>query len=252
MRKTVFILLAEVLPLNRSLEKDLLAKLLFDMFKKVLIAEDMDDINKGVYATLKEMGVRHIDQAQYCDDAYLKVQKAIANGTPYDLLITDLSFKNDYRVQYYTSGLDLVKALREKEIAIPVIVYSVEDRLQPVRTFINIYKASGYVCKGRHGLKDLVRAVNQAYSSEEPFLSFSVEKALKSSESNDINDYDIQLLNQLAKGHSQTQISANFAKNNISPNSLSSIEKRLTKLKDIFRANNSAHLVAKAKDSGFI
>ena len=43
------------------------------MFKKVLVAEDMDDINRGIFNTLVDLGVDQIDQVQYCDDAYLKI-----------------------------------------------------------------------------------------------------------------------------------------------------------------------------------
>ena len=74
------------------------------MFQKVIIAEDMDDIHKGVYDTLDGLGIREIHQEQYCDNAYLKIKKAALEHEPYDLLITDLSFKADYRVQKYVSG----------------------------------------------------------------------------------------------------------------------------------------------------
>ena len=46
------------------------------MFSKVIVAEDQDDINKGVVASLKELGVPEIQHVQYCDDAYLKIKKA--------------------------------------------------------------------------------------------------------------------------------------------------------------------------------
>ena len=66
------------------------------MFKKVLVSDDMDDINRGIYNTLSELGVKHIDQVQYCDDAYLKINKAIFDEAPYELLITDLFFNLRY------------------------------------------------------------------------------------------------------------------------------------------------------------
>ena len=40
--------------------------------------------------------------------------------------------------------------------------------------------------------------------------------------------------------------------NNIKPSSLSSIEKRLNKLRIDFKANNAIHLVSTAKDLGLI
>ncbi|CAL2104204.1 DNA-binding response regulator, NarL/FixJ family, contains REC and HTH domains [Tenacibaculum sp. 190130A14a] len=222
------------------------------MFKKVLVAEDMDDINKGVYTMLQEIGVGEIDQVQYCDDAYLKIQRAIIDKNPYDLLITDLSFKKDHRPQEYTSGKELVQALEEKEIAISVIVYSVEDSLQKVRTLLQNSKVKGYICKGRNGLKDLNKAIHKVLQNDTPFLSYQVEKAMKRPSSNEIKQYDIRLMEKLSEGLSQPEISRYFTNNGITPGSLSSVEKRIIKLKDILRANNTAHLVAKAKDSGFI
>ncbi|CAM1373337.1 response regulator [Tenacibaculum xiamenense] len=222
------------------------------MYKKVLVAEDMDDINKGVLSTLQEMGVSIIHQVQYCDDAFLKIMKANQDEDPYDLLIADLSFKEDHREQKYKSGVDLIQVLKEKEISIPTIVYSGEDRLQMVRRLINEYGVRAYVCKGRNGLYDLKKAILNINESSSPFLSFQVEGARRDSNDNDISPYDINLMKHLSEGLSQPEISAHFVRKGISPGSLSSVEKRIIRLKDIFRANNTAHLVALAKDSGFI
>ena len=68
----------------------------------------------------------------------------------------------------------------------------------------------------------------------------------------EIDDFDIQLLKQLANGHSQEEISTHFKNNKISPSSLSSLEKRLNKLRIEFKANNAIHLVAIVKDLGLI
>ncbi|SED12544.1 DNA-binding response regulator, NarL/FixJ family, contains REC and HTH domains [Tenacibaculum sp. MAR_2009_124] len=222
------------------------------MYKKVLVAEDMDDINKGVLSTLQETGISVVHQVQYCDDAFLKVMKANQDNDPYDLLIVDLSFKEDHRKQEYKSGEDLIKVLREKDIEIPIMVYSGEDRLQMVRRLINEYGVKAYVCKGRNGLHDLKKAIKSIGESSSPFLSIQVEGARRDSSDNDISPYDINLMKHLSKGLSQPEISAHFVRKGISPGSLSSVEKRIIRLKDIFRANNTAHLVALAKDSGFI
>ena len=41
------------------------------MFKKVLIAEDLDSINGGLKATLGTLGIDDITHVKYCDDAIL-------------------------------------------------------------------------------------------------------------------------------------------------------------------------------------
>ena len=103
------------------------------MFTKVLIADDLEIINQGVYTVLQDMGITNITQVQYCDQAYLKIKAAILEETPYDLLITDLSFTADHRKQNIRSGTDLLEVLKEENIQIKTVVYTVEDRFQLVR-----------------------------------------------------------------------------------------------------------------------
>ena len=47
------------------------------MFKKVLVAEDFDSISITVGQALGELSVSEIHHAKYCDDAILKIKKAI-------------------------------------------------------------------------------------------------------------------------------------------------------------------------------
>ena len=75
------------------------------MFKKVLIAEDMEDINKGVHTLLTELGVTQIKQVQYCDDAYLKIKRSALDNEPFELLITDLSFKAGQKTEKRVSHI---------------------------------------------------------------------------------------------------------------------------------------------------
>ena len=221
------------------------------MFKKVLVSEDMDDINKGIFDTLSRLGVSHIDQVQYCDDAYLKIKKASLDGSPYELLITDLSFKSDHRAQSYASGDMLVKSVKQEYPELKTIVYSVEDRLQKVRTLIKDYNVDAYVCKSRRGLIELTQAIHEIEAGH-IYLSPEVKNALSPKNGLEIEDFDIHLLQQLSLGLSQEEISNYFKSKNISPSSLSSIEKRLNKLRVQFRASNAIHLVSIVKDLGLI
>lgn len=221
------------------------------MFKKVLIAEDMEDINKGVFTMLNELGIQEVQQVQYCDDAYLRIQKASLDLNPFDLLITDLSFKEDYRSQKYPNGPDLIKKIRHDNHNLKIIVYSIEDKIQVVKKLFNTYKINGYVCKTRNGLKNLSSAITQVLEGKD-YVSPEVDNALSARTDLDINDYDIALLSHLSQGMSQEEISDYYKKNNISPASLSSIEKRLNKLRVDFNANNAIQLIAIVKDLGLI
>ena len=221
------------------------------MFKKVLISDDLGSINKGVLTVLEGLNINNVEQVQYCDDAYLKIKRAVVDQFPFDLLITDLSFIKDHREQKHTSGEALIIALNKEYPELKVIVYSVEDRLQRVRLLINTHHVNGYVCKGRNGLSELEKAILAVYNND-IYLSSEVQQALNSKTDLEIDDFDIQLLDLLSKGLSQDDISKQLKKNNITPSSLSSIEKKLNRLKIQFQANNAIHLIAKVKDLGLI
>ena len=221
------------------------------MFTKVLIVDDHAVINDGVSSILSEIGITNVHKALYCDEAYLKIRKAAIDKAPFDLVITDLEFKEDHRAQNLTSGEELVKELRNKYPTLSIIVYSQEDHFQKVRTLMNDCGVNGYVWKGREGTKELLNAL-ALVSNGEQFLSRHVERALQQKSDNEITDYDIELVKLLASGLSQTEISHRFKSQKIVPSSVSSVEKRLNRLKDNFLANNATHLVSIFKDQKFI
>ena len=221
------------------------------MFKKVLIVDDHDAISKSVHQVLTACNVKTIDTAQYCDDAFLKVKCAALDQNDYNLVITDLSFKKDHRSASFESGEDLIAALRKDFPNLPIIVYSMKDQLQKVRSLVNQYAVNAYVCKDRKGSVQLEEAI-KTVAQEKRYLSPQVAQAVTPKSDLEIYDYDIQLLKLLSNGLSQEDISHQFKANDISPNSLSTIEKRLNKLRIQFKANNAIHLVAIVKDLGLI
>jgi len=221
------------------------------MFKKVLINDDHDAILSNIVEVLAEFNVAAIEKSQYCDEAFLKMKKAAFDAAHYDLLITDLSFKRDHRTVNLESGEALIAKLRIDFPELPIIVYSMNDQLQKVRQLIKTYGINGYVCKDRKGSLELADAI-AAIANGEHYVSPQVRRALSPKSQLEIDDFDITLLQLLSKGLSQEEISGDLKTNAISPSSLSSIEKRLNKLKSQFRANNAIHLVAITKDLGVI
>lgn len=221
------------------------------MFNKVLIVDDLESINEGVLTTLNNININNVTQVQYCDDAYLKIKKAIIDNVPFDLLVTDLSFKKDHRAQTIHSGEDLIEVLRHEYPKLKIIVYSIDDRLQKVRLLVSQFKIDAYVCKGRRGLIELTRAIEVIWS-DNLYLSPQVEQALSHHSNLDIDDYDISIISYISKGFSQEDISKLFKEQEVSPSSLSSIEKKLNHLKIQFAVKNTTHLVATAKDLGLV
>jgi DNA-binding NarL/FixJ family response regulator len=220
------------------------------MFQKVLIAEDMDFINSGIKSQLAELGIAQIDYVQYCDEAFLKLKSAHLNNEPFDLLITDLSFDEDYVEQKITSGDELVKVVRGEFPTMKIVVFSVEDKEFRIQTLFNEHKINAYVLKSREGLRELKKAIKQLYKSDSMYISPQVASSMAKSKAIEISDYDIFIIDCLSKGHLQEEISRILKEKNWSPSSVSAIEKRLKFLKEHFNANNPAHLVSIAKDLG--
>jgi len=221
------------------------------MFQKVLIVDDHAAINDGVSSSLSKIGITNVYKSLYCDDAYLKIKKAEFDQQPFDLVITDLEFKTDHREQKITSGEALVKALRTAYPRLTIIVYSQEDHFQKVRVLMNEHGVNGYVWKGREGDRELMKALEVVCNGQQ-FLSRQVERALLQKEDTEITDYDIELVKQLSLGLSQNQISEYLKNQKMVPSSVSSVEKKLNKLKDQFRASNAIHLVTLMKDAKLI
>jgi len=221
------------------------------MFQKVILADDLVSINLGMLTVLDTLGIGQVDSVPYCDDAFLRITRAFQDQEPYDLLITDLSFKKDHRDQNYPSGEALIEGLRAEHPNMPIIVYSIEDRIQRVRKLLTQNGVNAYVFKGRRGLVELKEAVQVVYG-QETYVSPQVAAALSKKTDLEIDDFDILVLKHLSMGLMQDQISQQLKDDMVYPNSLSTIEKRLNKLRIQFKANNAIHLVAIVKDLGLI
>lgn len=222
------------------------------MFQNVLIAEDQNTINKGVERTLTEMKIATIVTSQYCDEALLKIKAAQNEENPFDLLITDLSFKADHRKRKLTSGQELIKAVRTAQPTIKIIVFSVEHRIGKIKSLMDNLDIDGYVEKGREESKELKKAIKKVFAGNK-YCSSSITQLLRNTDDiAQIDKYDELLLQLVAKGLKREQIATYFKKRGFSASSVSSIEKRVNKLKVLFNAKTSEQLIAIAIDRGLI
>ena len=221
------------------------------MFKKVLVAEDIESISEGLNTALQGMGIKDIHHVKYCDDAFLKIKKAENEQVPFDLLICDLSFAENYRKQELSSGVDLAIAVKKEQPKLKIIIFSIEDRKQQIKNLINKVGVNAFVSKGRNGLTELSTAIKFVYN-DKLFISEEIANKINNKAIFEITDYDIKILKYLSKGYNHNEISEIFKTKNIKPFSLSTLEKRINKLKTYFKAKNSIHLIAKTKDSGII
>ncbi len=222
------------------------------MFTKVLIAEDIDLNDLLAVQILKELQIPIIDSSKYCDDAFLKIKKAHQDEQPYELLISDLSFKPDHRLENLKSGLELIQAVKQFSPQIKIIVFSNDEKTYTIKNLLYGYGINGYVAKGRDSISKLKKAIQAVYDSDEKFLPMEFQHIHRDKTVNEINNYDIQILKYLSQGVLQVHMEAKFKEQGISPNDKSTIEKHINKLKVYFDAKNTTHIVAIAKDLGLI
>lgn len=220
-------------------------------FKNILVVEDFDSINTALNSFLKDLGAENIIQVKYCDDALLKIKELNLKNEAFDLIITDLSFEEDFRKVKIRNGVDFIQELIEINLNTPVLVYSVENRPYIIQQLYQYEIVKAYVQKGRYSLEEIKKAIN-AIVQNNTFISPSLAHLITSQNSNEITDLDVFILKCLAEGNTIEEIELIFKAKNITPSSKSSIEKKMARLKDVFKANNNIHLISICKDLGVI
>ncbi len=219
--------------------------------KKILIAEDLEFIAAGVESALKELSAQ-IVHTRYCDDAWLKLKKAQLDNEPFDLLITDLSFKQDHRKVELKSGEELIQTIRKDNIPCKIIVFSIEDRPVKIRSFFDQYGIDAYVLKGRYDNIEISKAIS-AIGLGETYISEEIKKRIHFKKSiAQVEEIDLLIIRQLCEGFTQDEISLFLQQKNIRPNSVSTIEKRLKNLKEDFSAKTNIELVLIFKEMGLV
>lgn len=220
------------------------------MFSKILIAEDHESSNFSVQKVSEELQIPTINQVYYCDDAYSYIKKAL-ESKPYELLITDLSFEEDHRKQLIKNGRELIKACREIQPELNVIVFSGEHRLGVIDLLFNELNINAFVRKARLDSKELKKAIEAVFNSES-YISHDLKLPVKSMNTLEFSNYDIILLQLLSEGILQKNVPKILQEKNIFPNSLSSVEKRMNAMKLALMVKNNEQLIAYCKDLGII
>jgi two-component system capsular synthesis response regulator RcsB len=221
------------------------------MIKKVLIAEDHESANLSVQKTLEEAGISQIDYVYYCDDGLAKVTRGKETGQPYDLLITDLYFEEDHRKQQIIGGQALIAAARNVQPALKVLVFSAERKVDIVQKLFDNENIDGYVRKARNDAKELKSAIEQIGKNLRYFPWWYVHRR-KDKNAYEFTTFDVAILSLLADGVRQKEMPPWLRKRNMHPSGISSIEKRLNRIRDALGFSNNEQLIAYCKEMGII
>jgi len=220
------------------------------MLKNVLIAEDHESANISLQITLDEFGVTNVDYVYYCDDALKRIRKR-PSGEPFDLLITDIYFEDDGNKQDIADGMELIEEARKISPGLKVLVFSAESKVAVIDKLFNQLEVDGFVRKGRNDSQEL-RLALQAISRNKRHFPAHLRQAIKQKNTYDFSELDITIISLLAKGMLQKDIPAYLQENQIKPSGLSSVEKRLTRMKEVLEFSKNEQLVAFCKDMGLI
>lgn len=220
------------------------------MFKKILIAEDHEVRNLGIVNSLTDLQITNFDFVNYCDDAIQKIKAAAAENDPYDLLITDLSFDKDHLHQTLKSGQELIAEAKKIQPGLKIIAFSIEKKPKIIDDLFSVSGINGFVSKARNDGKELKNTIKKVFNGE----IVIPQEILNSIRNNsfEFSEYDEMLLELLAKGFTQNEIENHFKQNKITPNSKSSIEKRLNELRENLNAKNNIEMIVICKDLGII
>ncbi len=221
------------------------------MFKKVLIAEDQEMANISVQKTLQDLAIKDVHYVYYCDDALARIKKAIRDGNPFDLLITDLIFEDDSTPQILSGGEELVAAAIAAQPDLKIVVLSSEGRSRLIENLFKSASIHAYVRKARRDAQYIKEALEAVYQHR-IYQSPEVREVLQERNSHDFTTFDIHVITLLAEGVSQKEIPDYLEERGIKPSSLSSVEKRLNQIRSVLGFTKNEQLLIYCNEHGII
>ncbi|MBO9728293.1 MAG: response regulator [Chitinophaga sp.] len=221
------------------------------MITKVLIAEDHEIVNISLQKTLEELGIIDIAYAYYCDDALYKITQAVKAKRAFDLLVTDLSFREDDNKQILSNGIELIIAARKVQPDLNILVFSQNGSPATIDQLYNHHDINGFVIKARNDAREFKQAINEI-ASYRRYFPRHIKQLIDKKNAYSFSDFDITIITLLSQGMLQKDIPAYLQRNGITPSGLSSIEKRLNKMKEAFEFTSNEQLVLHCKELGAI
>ena len=215
------------------------------MIDKVLIAEDQESSNLSVQKTMEELNIKQSDYAYYCDDALNKIKLAKNAGQPYDVLITDLYFEEDGTSQAIPDGFELIKAAREIQPELMILVFSAETSPAKIKALYDDYQIDGFVRKARRDVRELKSAF-EAVSKRQRYYPRTTALHVNQSNTFEFTEFDVNIIRLLSQGNQQKEIAGQLNR------SLSSVEKSLKKIRDEFGFLKNEQLVLWCKEKGIL
>lgn len=221
------------------------------MFQKVLVAEDYESASISVQKSLTDLNIADAGFVYYCDEALALLRKSLEQNKPFDLLITDLSFEEDFAKQNLKSGRELIVEARKLLPNLKILVFSGEKRPLVIKELFADLEIDGFVSKGRMDVKNLKTAITTIFENKKYISSDNLHQ-LRKTDNIELTLVEFSIIKLLSEGIFQKDMTEILKKKSIKPHSLSSVEKTLNNLKETFAAKSTEHLIAICKDLGVL
>ena len=219
--------------------------------RHVLIIEDVDSIIIGLKTVLLEMPYCTAETAKTAIEALTAINTSVEAENPFDLIIADFSFGGIIFGNSPKQEQTFVEKVKKLLPLCKIIVYSAERKPYLINNLLNRRLINGFIAKDRDSLSLFPRVIKHFEAGNQIYLSPKLQPMAERYDTADIEEYDVILLELLASGSTQADISTKLKKQGVT-SSVSSIEKRINRLKILLAAQNTIHLIAIAKDDGII
>jgi len=219
---------------------------------KILMTDDHPMIIEGyrntLLATKKESQKLIIDFATNCDESLDLINKSISLGDFYTVYFFDVSMPPSSDGKF-KSGKDLALYVREKSPNSKLVMLTMFDESYRILSILNNINPEGFLIKSDLTSRELASAF-QAVLSHPPFYSGTVNQTIRKIDFSNlkIDEVNHHILYLISKGEKNKDIAKKMEL------SLSSIEKKKKRLKEIFKVEdgNEKTLIEKARGYGFI
>jgi DNA-binding response OmpR family regulator len=115
---------------------------------RILVVDDEENILRSVEKTLYRAGFE-VETADGNIRAFQLIEAALADGTPFDLVVIDLNMPDFEGREAKYAGLELLERIKVAAPRLPVIANSAWDEVETAKLCIE-RGASDYFVKGRN------------------------------------------------------------------------------------------------------
>ena len=219
---------------------------------RILIADDHQLVLQGIVCSLNEIGDFDLVTTRNCDEAF-ELIKTNQESTPFQILLTDLSFDNCTEQTKLQGGEELIKVIRNSKIDIKIGVITGHTETNRVYNVISNLNPNAYLLKNKCDATEIGFALQKMLNNEYYYTHEIHQKIMRRNIVQiQMDEVALQILKELPKHAKIANLEGVITKNGGTFVKLRSIEAKLANLRTELNANNNTDLILTAKELGII